>query len=231
MIGAVFLLLGLSIILLAIGWLIGGVAGISIALILAVLINISVYWYSDKIVLRAYAAQPLEDEKIKKIVENMEGFEIKDVREVQDSLLIKISCKGVLTKYNTLRIDVSLKNKILLDYSLKNYISDYIDVPPFSLKALKPEELISEKIHCLMNRKKARDLYDLFFLLKQFSFDKELVEKKLGIFKIKYSQSQIKKRIAELESLWETELKHFVLEDLPDFNIVRDYVVKKLSSS
>jgi len=71
MIGAVFLLLALSIILLAIGWLIGGVAGISIALILAVLINISVYWYSDKIVLRAYAAQPLEDKKIKKIVEHL----------------------------------------------------------------------------------------------------------------------------------------------------------------
>ena len=71
MIGAVFLLSALSIILLAIGWLIGGAFGISIALILAVLINISAYWYSDKIVLRAYAAQPLEDEKIKKIVASL----------------------------------------------------------------------------------------------------------------------------------------------------------------
>jgi predicted nucleotidyltransferase component of viral defense system len=165
---------------------------------------------------------------IKDVVSEIEGFEIKDIRKLKGSLLIKISCRGILTKYNTLRIDISLKNSVFLGYELKNYSSDYIDISPFSLRALKPEEIVAEKIHCLFNRRKARDLYDLFFLLKQYKFDKDLTVKKLSVFNYKYSLGSVKTRISDLEIIWEAEIKHFVLEDMPDFKIVRDYVVRKL---
>ena len=167
-------------------------------------------------------------ETIKKVVNKIEGFSIKDIKELQDSILIKISCNGVITKYNTLRIDISLKNKILIDYDVKNYIPDYIDIPPFSLKVLKPEEIISEKIHALLNRKKARDLYDLFFLFKQFKFDRELTIKKLNLFNQEYSLPKIKKNMKELEAIWASELEPFVLQELPGFNSVEKYVLEKL---
>ncbi len=45
---------------LVLGYLLGGQAGMFIALVFAGVMNISSYWYSDKIVLKMYQAQPLE---------------------------------------------------------------------------------------------------------------------------------------------------------------------------
>lgn len=45
---------------LVLGYLLGGQTGMFIALIFAGVMNVSSYWYSDKIVLRMYRAQPLE---------------------------------------------------------------------------------------------------------------------------------------------------------------------------
>ncbi len=49
----------LSAVLLAIGELIGGAGGLKIALAIAVVMNFVSYWFSDKIVLRMYRAQPV----------------------------------------------------------------------------------------------------------------------------------------------------------------------------
>ena len=49
----------LSALLLAIGELIGGADGLKIALAIAVVMNFVSYWFSDKIVLRMYRAQPV----------------------------------------------------------------------------------------------------------------------------------------------------------------------------
>src|SRR4051794_6452940 len=54
------LLLGaLSGLLLVVGDLLGGSGGLMIALIFAAVMNIGSYWFSDKIVLRMYGAQPV----------------------------------------------------------------------------------------------------------------------------------------------------------------------------
>lgn len=55
------LLAALTALLLIIGNLLGGHTGLFIALALAVFMNFSAYWYSDKLVLRAYQAQPLDE--------------------------------------------------------------------------------------------------------------------------------------------------------------------------
>ncbi|MBE3072485.1 MAG: zinc metalloprotease HtpX [Acidobacteria bacterium] len=52
----------LSALLLAIGELIGGADGLKIALAIAVVMNFVSYWFSDKIVLRMYRAQPVGPE-------------------------------------------------------------------------------------------------------------------------------------------------------------------------
>jgi heat shock protein HtpX len=64
------LLLGtLSGLLLAIGGALGGQAGLTIALVMAVGINAFSYWFSDKMVLRMYRAQPVgEDHMLYRMV-------------------------------------------------------------------------------------------------------------------------------------------------------------------
>jgi heat shock protein HtpX len=54
-------LAALTALMLVIGRLIAGQAGMVFALLLALFMNFSAYWYSDKIVLNMYQAQPLPD--------------------------------------------------------------------------------------------------------------------------------------------------------------------------
>jgi heat shock protein HtpX len=58
----VVLLALLSALLLAIGELIGGSSGLKLAFVIAVVMNFVSYWFSDKIVLRMYRAQPVGPE-------------------------------------------------------------------------------------------------------------------------------------------------------------------------
>ena len=169
------------------------------------------------------------EDKIIKIAEKLNA-EI-NVKKLKTSLLFKLRFKGILTSYNTIRIDVSLKNKAFLGFDLKSYVPDYIDIKPFSLKILKLKEMVAEKIHSLLARKNARDLYDLFFLLRISRFDKKLVEEKLKIFGMRFDANLIKKQINEIKPIWEAELKPFVLDELLDFNVAKDFVIKRLTNS
>lgn len=167
-------------------------------------------------------------------VENLVGDVVKvmkgemEVRKTEDSLLFKIGFKGFLTKYNTLKIDISIKNKVLRGFDVKNYVPEYIDINPFSLRILKPKEMVAEKIHSLIMREKARDLYDLFFLLRISEFNRKLVDEKLSIFGVKFSSEELKEKISHIRSLWEPELKPFVLKELMDFDTVRDFVLERI---
>jgi heat shock protein HtpX len=58
----VLLLGALAGVLLLVGWLIGGLTGLTIGLALAVCINFVSYWFSDKIVLMMYRAKKLKEE-------------------------------------------------------------------------------------------------------------------------------------------------------------------------
>ena len=77
-------------------------------------------------------------------------------------------------------------------------------------------------------REKARDLFDLFFLLRISKFDEELAEKKLKIFNIKYNKAILENNINKIKYSWEKELKPFVLTELPSFTIVKKFVLNRI---
>lgn len=166
---------------------------------------------------------------ISEAVNNIEGATIKDIKKTKNSMLIKVGFKGIITIYNTVRIDINLKNDILEQFDVKTYVSGYIDINPFSARVLSLKEIVSEKVHALFAREKARDLYDLFFLLKFVEFDKSLIEKKLALFDMNFDYKKLTRRINDLKSLWKGELESFVLTELPDFEIVRGFVLKNLN--
>ncbi len=63
--------LSLVMILVGAGWLIGGIWGGLIGLVLAAAINLWAYWYSDRVVLRIYNAQPTKDYKLTRMAERL----------------------------------------------------------------------------------------------------------------------------------------------------------------
>ncbi|HJW97079.1 MAG TPA: zinc metalloprotease HtpX [archaeon] len=58
-------------IFLGIGYLLGGVFGMGLALALAIILNFVTYWYSDRIVLGIYRAKPSQDAKLNEMVEKL----------------------------------------------------------------------------------------------------------------------------------------------------------------
>ncbi|MBP9231763.1 MAG: protease HtpX, partial [Phenylobacterium sp.] len=62
------------------GYLIGGAGGMAIALVLAVAMNAVSYWNSDKIVLRMYGAQEVDETHPDRLIANFAA----DVHEMSD---------------------------------------------------------------------------------------------------------------------------------------------------
>src|SRR5215471_16968894 len=56
-----FLLVVLTCLLILIGGAVGGRQGMAIAFVFALVINVGSYWFSDKIVLASYGAQPVTE--------------------------------------------------------------------------------------------------------------------------------------------------------------------------
>ncbi len=164
-------------------------------------------------------------ETIEKVAKEL-GAKIES-KKTKSSFLFKLRFPGILTKFNTVRIDVSLVN-VVFGFEVKNYISPYITIPPFSLRVLKLEEILAEKIHALLKRSNARDLYDLFFLLRFVEPREELIEKKLKLFGMKFDKYLIKRKIEEIKTRWKAELKPFLLTELTEFEVVKEFIEIKL---
>jgi len=58
------LLTGLTLLLITIGNLLGGQTGLVVALVLAALMNLGSYWFSDKLVLAMSGAQPISEQEV-----------------------------------------------------------------------------------------------------------------------------------------------------------------------
>ncbi len=124
--------------------------------------------------------------------------------------------------------DFSSREKPFLKPSFATYYPLYNDVPAFPLWSLNPSEIMAEKIRALIYRKKARDLYDINFLLrKRISTTIELVNRKLQLYEIEFSSELLRKAVLAVKTSWVSELGVFV-ESLPDFDTVSNFVLDSL---
>ncbi len=155
------------------------------------------------------------------------GADVLNVKSTKHSQLIKIGFEGPFTAKNTLRVDINLQNSVF-EFDVKQYLSSYVDVHPFSLRVLSPKEIIAEKVHSLLARNKARDLYDLFFLLRFVTPDPKVIEEKLAIFDMHYTAEAFQEKIAELKGQWTAELRPFVFTELTEYEVAKNYVLEKM---
>ena len=71
---SVMLLTLLSLILMAIGGVVGGRSGATTMLFISFAINFYTYWNCDKMALRAYNAQPLSEQQVPELYELVRGL-------------------------------------------------------------------------------------------------------------------------------------------------------------
>lgn len=97
------------------------------------------------------------------------GFIIEKFKKTNNSIFAKFSYSGAIVRF-----EVLFKN-------IKNFITrtfEMSDGTSIIVNTLKPEEMIVEKVSAYAKRRKVRDLYDIFFLLK-FVEDKEKIKSAL----------------------------------------------------
>ncbi len=117
-------------------------------------------------------------------------------------------------------LDFSLREEILIKPVIKNIGRFLEEIPSFDVYVMSKEEIFAEKIRAILTRNKARDVYDLNFLVESgLKLNKELVNKKLAYYKIKFDEKEFVKAIKNKESIWKSELSGLI-KNVSDFNEV-----------
>lgn len=82
------------------------------------------------------------------------------------------------------------------------------------------DEVGAEKARAILTRKKARDVYDLYYLIdkKGIPFNIELIKKKIGPYRISFSKPEFMRAVMDRQANYARELKSLIFGDLPDFN-------------
>ena len=167
-----------------------------------------------------------------KLQEGLKRFKIEfetEKKEYGDAVSVIIRLKGPLyigIKNSMCKIilDLSFREIVLLMPQLKTIGRFLEEIPSFDILVMSEKEILAEKIRTIMTRNKARDVYDLWFLIRKgISFDKELVEKKLNYYHKKWNNEEFLKKINEKNNIWNTELK-LLVSTIPDFKKVKEEI-------
>lgn len=141
------------------------------------------------------------------------------------SVMAEIRFRGPLDYPNTLKLDVSLDENLVLEPGWETVSTGYPDVPDFRVKAYSLKEILVEKLRSLMQRSRSRDYFDVWKLLSEKEFDlreiRVLLVEKCRIRGVEYRPELIFEvgRLEEIRAYWERGLGD-LMKDLPDFDAV-----------
>lgn len=108
------------------------------------------------------------------------------------------------------------------------FFSLYPDIPSFGLNVMDQEEIMAEKVRALLVRRKARDAYDIRFLLgKGAEMHTSLVEEKLKLYDMELGPALLREALEECERNWRRELGPMMTQ-IPDFEAVVEEIRKGL---
>ncbi len=148
--------------------------------------------------------------------------ELKINRRENVSEVIVYSIKGPLydgtpRSMAVQRVEVSLREKVILKEGIHEVVPVYPDLQPYLLTVMNPEEILAEKVRAIMTRNKARDVYDAWFLIKKkIPVNPELINKKLEYYSMVFDLDSFKAGLMDKNKIWEKELKPLV-SFIPDF--------------
>ena len=131
-----------------------------------------------------------------------------------------------------IKIDISLRKDRVSKPIAAKFVSKYYDIGTILVYAMPIEEMLAEKLCAIIERNKARDLYDAFFIMKYKGIapDENLIAKKMEFRSEEFDTKMLVKGTKTInEREWKEELKYLVKE-LPDLKAVKDFVISKLEN-
>lgn len=159
---------------------------------------------------------------------------IKAIEDYANQKNIKLELKGPLFDGNVknisvLSVNISVKEKPLYEPEPRKIFPQYQDIPAFDVFVMPLNELFAEKVRALLTRHKARDVYDIWFLLsKGAKLDTSDVNKKLKKYGLLFSRKDFIVKLDEKEKSWKPDLGGLVIGELPDFKSVKKSILDRI---
>lgn len=162
---------------------------------------------------------------------------MKKVKDDEVSFSFRIGVEGPLFTKEIERcfvgFEISKRERVIEAPQTIEADPPYHDVLPFTVPVMELEEICAEKVRAILTRNYARDLYDLWFLLrkKRVGIRRNLVDDKLSYYGKKFATGEFKGKLEERGDYWKSELKPLILGTLPDFRTVEREVLAAVSKN
>lgn len=135
--------------------------------------------------------------------------------------------QGTPQTLGRVQMDIS-EGEVVSETEWKQFFPAYADIPSFRMRIMALEELMAEKVRAMLVRRKARDAYDIWFLLnKGISPSNDQIQKKLDHYGVELNALLIKDALEEIELIWDKELRSLMAAS-PDFKNVKKLIDKNL---
>jgi predicted nucleotidyltransferase component of viral defense system len=153
--------------------------------------------------------------------------EIRKIRAFENSVSIDLKYLSLLNYPDSIKIDISFREKPLLELKEIPVHSPYF--PDSLVLTFQIVEIASEKMRALIQRKRPRDYLDIWLLLKELEFKdfEKLAEKKLTAMDDTMDIGKVFTDLDIVKSLWKVDLEQLIPE-LPDFDGVMNDLKSKL---
>ncbi len=139
---------------------------------------------------------------------------------------------GVLDRA-PVHVEISKREKVIMEkIPLKFDFPEY-NLPVRILSGMNLEEVLAEKVRAIYTRKKARDIYDIYFLItyKNVKFNRGLINQKLEYYNIEFQKNSFLNEIEKQHKTFSTELKNIVMDRIPDIAQIIETVSSEIEDT
>lgn len=153
-------------------------------------------------------------------------------QSISVSISLKLRYRGPLyagssISEGTVLLEFSKREKTMQKAVPTLITPPYIDLLPYSILTMGLEEIAAEKIRAMMIRTSARDLFDLYFLLRKGTkLKNELIRAKLKYYELAFEFKAFEKSMAKLHAIWKNEIKALSPNYL-EYEIAAEFVLNE----
>jgi len=131
------------------------------------------------------------------------------------------------------KVDISRSEKLVFEPVLNNVFIGYSDQKKHQLLCYSLEEILVEKLRCIMQGMQARDFYDIWYLLEihkinidfySAEFRQKCESKEIDPTKF---HAKLEQRLPQYKGRWQKSMADQI-QDLPDFETVLHEIMRHL---
>jgi predicted nucleotidyltransferase component of viral defense system len=159
--------------------------------------------------------------------QDIEFTEISNLEKKGKGFKFKIKYNQAFGQKSNIRIDLSLRGNVVMEYSFRPILHVYETIPNvFSLPVMNLEEIMAEKISAIIYTKHPRHLYDVYYLHNQgVKINPQLVRAKIkNSYGEDFSINKLKERLPEKAKDWIVNLRPLLSTPLPSYDDVSKQV-------